>query len=114
MKLLLDANISWRLVKYLQNSGVTCTHVDQTGLPVPATDAQIWQFAKDNNFISVTNDEAYLNLSNLSGYPPKVVLLKTGNQRTEFIKELLIKHLSDNEDLHTSAETALMEIYSTL
>jgi predicted nuclease of predicted toxin-antitoxin system len=112
MKLLLDANISWRLVKLLQNSGVDCIQVEQTDLPVPSSDLQIWQYAKEHNYIIVTNDEDYLNLSNLLGFPPKVVLLKTGNQRTDYLKELLLKNISSISELELSADIALLEIYT--
>ena len=112
MKLLLDANISWRLVKLLQNSGVDCTHVEQTNLPVPSSDMQIWQYAKEHKYIIVTNDEDYLNLSHLLGYPPKVVLLKTGNQRTDYIKELLLKNLSSISELELALDIALLGIYT--
>lgn len=112
MKLLLDANISWRLVKLLQQSEVDCLHVEQTNLPVPASDSSIWTFAKEQQYIIVTNDEDFVNLSNLYGFPPKVVLLKTGNQRTDFLKELLLKHLTAINELDSSEETALIEIFS--
>jgi predicted nuclease of predicted toxin-antitoxin system len=43
-KLLLDANVSWRLVSRLQPVFGFCEHVDHTSLPVPATDIQIWAY----------------------------------------------------------------------
>ncbi len=48
---------------------------------------------------------------NLKGFPPKVVLLKTGNQSNNFIEMLLMKHKSAIEALHTSSEYGLLEIY---
>lgn len=38
MKLLLDANISWKLAARLQPYFEACFHVDAVGLPVPAKD----------------------------------------------------------------------------
>jgi predicted nuclease of predicted toxin-antitoxin system len=112
MKLLLDANISWRLIKLLQQSGVDCVHAEQTNLPIPASDSAIWKFAKEQHYIIVTNDEDFVNLSNLNGFPPKVVLLKTGNQRTDYLKEIIVKHLAAIAELNASEETALIEIFS--
>lgn len=66
--------------------------MDQTGLPVPAKDIDIWTFAKEKNFIIVTNDEDFLNFLNLKGFPPKVILLRTGNQSNKNICEILIQH----------------------
>ena len=45
--------------------------------------------------IIVTNDEDFLNLINLKGFPPKVILLKTSNQSNNYIESLLIKHVQD-------------------
>jgi predicted nuclease of predicted toxin-antitoxin system len=81
MKLLLDANILWRIVAGLKLHFPDCVHMDKTGLHVPANDSQVWSYAKSNQFIMVTNDDDFLNLSNVNGFPPKVLLLRTGNQR---------------------------------
>lgn len=112
MKLLIDANLSWRLVRILQEKGFECLHVEQTGLPIPASDRMIWRFAKENSLIIVTSDEDFLNLMNLSGFPPKVLLLKTGNQSTAYLAEIILKHKKDIEELFVSPETGLLEIYS--
>jgi predicted nuclease of predicted toxin-antitoxin system len=94
MKLLLDANISWRLIDKLKLHFEDCFHVDKTSLTVPAKDTEIWEFAKMNRLILVTNDEDFLNFILVKGFPPKIVLLRTGNQTNHFIEALLIKHKS--------------------
>ncbi len=70
-------------------------HMDHLGFPPPLQDNEIWRFAASKGFMIVTNDEDFLNLVNMKGFPPKVVLLKTGNQSTNFIEELIIKHKAD-------------------
>ncbi len=42
MRLLLDANISWRLAGKLKIHFDDCKHVDHVGLAVPASDTEIW------------------------------------------------------------------------
>ncbi len=111
MKLLLDANISWRLTSNLKVFFDDCFHVDFVGLNSPASDIDIWNFAKSNDLIIVTNDEDFLNLMNLKGFPPKVILLKTGNQSNKFIEQLLIKHTATIEIFKRNLETGLLEIY---
>lgn len=111
MKLLLDANISWRLASKLKQHFDDCVHVDKTFLPVPATDAEIWDFAKANDFILVTNDEDFLNLLVVKGFPPKVVLLRTGNQTNNFIESLLVKHKSSIAALEAADDYGLLELY---
>jgi predicted nuclease of predicted toxin-antitoxin system len=111
MKLLFDANISRRLTAKLLTHFEDCLHVDYIGLPIPAKDKEIWEYALKNSLIIVTNDNDFLNLVNIKGFPPKVVLLRTGNQSNNFIEQLLIKHKPDIEDLYKSVEYGLLEIF---
>jgi predicted nuclease of predicted toxin-antitoxin system len=90
MKILLDANISWKLTKVLGPIFGVCDHVDLIGLDVPADDIDIWAYAKSNGYIIITKDSDFVDLSELKGYPPKVVLLKTGNNSSKALAELLI------------------------
>ncbi len=46
--------------------------------------------AKNNSLIIVTNDEDFVDIVNIKGFPPKVVLLRTGNQGRLFLSNLLI------------------------
>jgi predicted nuclease of predicted toxin-antitoxin system len=110
MKLLLDANISWRLTSVLKQHFSDCLHVDNIGLPVPAKDSEIWTYAKENDLIIVTNDEDFIDLVNLKGFPPKVVLLKVGNQSRLFIMNLLILRKNEIQALYDSKEHGLLEI----
>ena len=104
MKLLLDANISWRLIAKLKSHFEDCFHADHIDIAVPAKDSAIWNPALTNEMIIVTNDDDFLNLANVKGFPPKVVLLRTGKQSNSFIEELLIKHKGDIEALNNSAD----------
>ena len=111
MKLLLDANISWRLTNKLKECFSDCLHVDKIGLAVPASDSEIWNYALENQLIIVTNDEDFLNFSNVKGFPPKVVLLRTGNQSSIYVEALLIKHKEAIASLAASEEYGLLEIF---
>ncbi|SEL95942.1 DUF5615 family PIN-like protein [Parapedobacter koreensis] len=110
MNLLLDANLSWRLSNKLKVYFEDCLHVDYIGLTVPAKDIDIWNYALANDLIIVTNDDDFLNLANVRGFPPKVVLLRTGNQSNVFLEQLLIKHKEDIEGLFGSTEYGFLEI----
>ena len=111
IKLLLDANLSYRLVSKIKNSYPDCLHVSKTGLPIPATDIQIWKWAKDNDYNIVTNDEDFESLSNLYGFPPKVILLKTGNQSTSYIANLLMTNTDDITEFISNEDLGILEIY---
>ena len=111
MKLLLDANLSYRLTKKLAAKFPDCLHVTRTGLPIPAEDIAIWQWAKTNGWIIVTNDNNYYNLANTYGFPPKVVLLRMGNQSSSGVVETLLKHDNDIQNLDKSDEFGLLELF---
>ena len=111
MKLLLDANISWRLIAKLKLHFTDCFHVDYIGLSIPAKDTEIWNYALSNKLIIITNDNDFLNLADTKGYPPKVVLLRTGNQSNTYIEGLLINHKIDIEALYQSNEYGFLEIF---
>lgn len=111
MKLLLDANVSWRLTDRLQSYFEECLHVDYIGLNIPPTDTEIWNYALVNNLIIVTNDEDFLDFANIKGFPPKVILLKTGNQRTSYIEALLIKHRDNIQSMYQSDDYGILELF---
>lgn len=77
---------------------------------MPAKDIEIWKFATNNDAVIVTNDENFLNLAKVKGFPPKVILLKTGNQSNDFIEHLLINHKVEIEQLYLSKEYGFLEI----
>ncbi|MBS1620213.1 MAG: DUF5615 family PIN-like protein [Bacteroidetes bacterium] len=110
MKLLFDANLSWRLVAMLKQHFADCFHVDHIGLIIPPTDEDIWNYARQHDLIIVTNDEDFLDLVNLKGFPPKVLLLRTGNQSSLFIANLLKVHKPEIQSLYESKELGLLEI----
>ena len=78
MKLLLDENLSRRLVPFLQAAFPGTTQVALIGLE-RADDRSIWQYARDHDFVIVTKDADYYDLSLLFGAPPNVIWLQTGN-----------------------------------
>ena len=109
MKLLLDANLSWRLALPLSEQFGECVHVNKIDLPKPAKDAEIWNYAIVNGYIIITQDSDFLNLFETKGFPPKVVLHRTGNISVKEAKEILIQAKSSIEDLETN-EYGLLEI----
>jgi len=111
MKLLFDANISYRIIKKLKIHFPGCLHVSKSGLTLPITDRKIWQFALQNDFIIVTFDEYFYELSNLYNSPPKVVWLRFGNLPLNIIVERLVDFKKNIEALHADSQIALLEIF---
>jgi predicted nuclease of predicted toxin-antitoxin system len=79
MKLLLDENLSRRLVPFLKNVYPGRSQVVLAGLE-SATDQALWEYAKANNYVIVTRDADFEELSLVWGQPPQVIWLKTKNQ----------------------------------
>ena len=75
MSLLLDENLSPRLVIRLLSLFPVLTHVRDVGLK-QAADERIWAWAKENGYTVVTADADFVELSNRLGWPPKVVHLE--------------------------------------
>ncbi len=110
MKLLLDANLSFRLAPKLLSHFEECFHVDQIGLELPAEDIEIWYFAQKQDLMIVTNDSDFYYLLNQKGFPPKIILLKTVNQSNDYIYSLLIKHSKETLEMSQSSEYGFLEI----
>ncbi len=89
MKLLLDENLSRRLVPFLQHNYPDTSQVVLLGME-SATDRDVWQRAKDDGYVIVTRDADFQELSLVWGQPPQVIRLKTSNQtRAATLKILL-------------------------
>ncbi|MGI0135205.1 MAG: DUF5615 family PIN-like protein, partial [Candidatus Micrarchaeaceae archaeon] len=88
MKLLLDQNISHRLVTSLAEIYADSSHVRLMGLE-RADDETLWRFARESGFTLVSKDSDFHQRSFLRGFPPKVVWLRLGNCSTHDIERIL-------------------------
>ncbi len=87
MKLLLDNNLSHRLVEKLKEHFPNSSHVMFEGMD-DSEDHHIWEFAKNNDFTIVTKDSDFNDLSILYGSPPKVIWLRLGNCKVKDIEHI--------------------------
>jgi predicted nuclease of predicted toxin-antitoxin system len=87
VKLLLDQNLSPRLVRTLEAAYPGSTHVRLVGLR-DADDAVVWEFARDHDFIIVSKDSDFHQRSFLFGFPPKVIWIRLGNCPTTEIEKV--------------------------
>jgi predicted nuclease of predicted toxin-antitoxin system len=81
MKVLFDQNLSPKLVDCLADLFPGSNHVQSVGLDC-ASDDEIWEYARLNDFAIVTKDDDFNNLSVVRGSPPKVIWLQLGNCTT--------------------------------
>ena len=88
MKLLFDENVSPRLVAGLSDVFPGSVHVRDVGL-ARATDAAIWDYARDHDLTIVSKDSDFHQASFVRGPPPKVIWIRRGNCTTADIEALL-------------------------
>lgn len=101
MKLLLDENLSRRIVPFLQTAYPGSTQVALLNME-SASDAEIWLYAKNNGFVIVSRDSDFQERSLVAGHPPQVVWLKIPNRSKTVVLNILLDH-------HTEIEQALFE-----
>ena len=91
--MLFDQNISFRIIEKIQSIFPNSKQVRAAGLE-DASDTEIWNYAKTNDFTIVTFDADFADIANMKGSPPKIIWLRTGNMTTKNIVEILKKHHS--------------------
>lgn len=90
MKLLLDENLSRRLVPFLQHDFPDTSQVVLLGMQ-SASDKEVWQKAKDDGYVIVTRDADFQELSLVWGQPHQVIRLKIPNQTRGAALKILLK-----------------------
>lgn len=88
MKLLFDQNISFRAAKKLAKVFPGCKHISDCGL-MDSEDSDIWLYAQKHGYTIVTFDADFYDMSLISGHPPKIIWLRTGNLGTKEIINVL-------------------------
>jgi predicted nuclease of predicted toxin-antitoxin system len=92
MKLLLDQNISFRIVIKIQDIYPGTKQVRELVLENSKV-VTIWSFAKDNGYCIVTYDGDFYDLGLIKGSSPKVIWLRIGNTSTQNIEKVLRDNL---------------------
>jgi len=110
MRFLFDQNISHRILKLLPEAFSASTTVKREGL-INARDQQIWEFAKKNNYIIVTQDSDFNDLTSLYGFPPKIIWIRTGNIKTHAIVNILIDNTIEIEKFMGNSQYGCFEIF---
>ncbi|MFM7381639.1 MAG: DUF5615 family PIN-like protein [Microcystaceae cyanobacterium] len=110
MKLLLDQNLSRKLINRLADIFPDLSHVQFHALS-EVDDHEIWEFAKTNGFCIVTQDADFPELSQLKGSPPKVIWLRCGNRPTSHIEKILRSSFETIQKFINDNSLDCLEIY---
>jgi len=110
MKFLFDQNISYKILELLPKHYVGSATVKEAGL-INATDRHIWEFAKENDFIIVTQDSDFNDLNSLYGFPPKIIWIRTGNLKTKAILNIFIEYNEEIQKFLKDNDHGCLEIF---
>ena len=88
VKLLLDENVSDRIVPQIVDLFPDSTHVKHIGLK-EADDSVVWAWAKQHGFTILSKDTDFYQRAIVFGSPPKFIWLRVGNCPTQLITTLL-------------------------
>jgi predicted nuclease of predicted toxin-antitoxin system len=109
VKLLLDHNLSFRVLRAIFDLYPNSMHVGNVGL-AEAHDEDIWEYAKQNALIIVSKDSDFHHMSFVRGAPPKVIYLKLGNCSTNLIAQMLRVHYPAIEQFASDPGAAFLLI----
>jgi len=110
MKLLLDQNLSPRLVRRLADLYPNSSHIMEVGLD-RSLDKEVWNYARQHEYIIVTKDVDFSELSLVQGFPPKVIWIRRGNCSTHDIETILRKNLNSIKAMNEDASTGILELF---
>jgi predicted nuclease of predicted toxin-antitoxin system len=109
MKLLVDENISYRILNSVSSIFPESIHVSKEGKL--KSDVEIFQYARNNNFTILTFDEDFYDLQLLKGFPPKIVWLRSGNITNLSLINKIIAKRDEMELFLKNPEVGILEIY---
>jgi predicted nuclease of predicted toxin-antitoxin system len=107
VKLLLDENLSSKLVQVLTVEFPGTTHVEMLGLR-GSSDRTVWEIARDLGYTIVSKDNDFRQRSFLYGPPPKVIWLSIGNAGTAEVRVLLGEHRGRIQEFVAQLEEGLL------
>jgi predicted nuclease of predicted toxin-antitoxin system len=107
VKLLLDENLSDRIIHKIVDLYPDSEHVKTLGL-INTDDAVIWEYAKTNGLVIVSKDSDFHQRSLLYGHPPKFIYLRVGNCPTSKITQILRDSLDTIIQFESSETESLL------
>ncbi len=109
MKLLLDENLSPRLVARLNSLFTGLIHVRDVGLK-QASDQLIWDWAKENAHSLITADADFLRISHFAGPPPKVIFIEQCDFPFRVMENLLRRNALQISEFEKDSEAAVLTL----
>jgi len=109
MKLLFDQNISFRVVKNIEELFPGSEQIKNLNL-INASDIKIWEYAKSNDFCIVKFNSDFIDISLLKGFPPKIIWLRIGNTSTHHLFEKISANQNIIKEFLSSSDVSVLEL----
>lgn len=109
MRLLLDENLSFRLVALLGDAFPGTAHVRDVGLS-GADDDAVWEHARAHGMAVASKDSDFHDRARLHGPPPRLVWIRRGNCSTRDVEALLRRYRAALERFAADSEAAVLEL----
>jgi predicted nuclease of predicted toxin-antitoxin system len=109
MKLLLDQNLSPRLVQVIEDLFPGSRHVRDVDLQA-ADDGRVWAYAASHDFTIVSKDSDFHQMSFILGHPPKVVWIRLGNCSTTEVARILRAQAQAIHDFAADDESGFLAL----
>ncbi len=111
MKILVDQNISFRLVPRILEAFPDTAHVKDFGL-IDFNDFRIFQYARQHQFDAIlTLDEDFYNIQLEHGTPPKVIWMRLGNCSTAALATAILYNAEAIRDFLNNEQLDCLELF---
>jgi predicted nuclease of predicted toxin-antitoxin system len=109
VKLLLDENLSYRLLDRVAKRFPGSAHLRTVGLE-GAGDETVWAYASEHGFALISKDSDFHQRAFLFGFPPKVIWVRRGNCSTREIASVILARSDDIERFGADPEATFLVI----
>ena len=92
---MVDAQLPYSLAEFLHWKGFDTLHTDDLLLKEKTPDDAIRMLAVEENRIVISKDSAFLDSHLLTGIPPKLLMVTTGNIVNRRLLELFARNISE-------------------
>lgn len=111
MKILVDENLSWRLIPKLKEIFPEIIHLTDTPLLLGSNDYEIWNYAKANSYHILTQDSDFYRILEEKDFPPKIILIHAWNKKNQEILDTIFFHKDKIFELLQTDYSGIIEIY---
>ena len=73
-------------------------------------DFEVRKFAKENEFVVVTQDADFFEMMLMNGFPPKIIWRRCGNTSSKYILNLLVENMDVIVKFESNPEIGCIEI----